>query len=155
MSKTFNEQLQNIANQYMLSGNPWPASTRVIASWAIENGLWNPSRLSLIDQCADQLARAMREEYITDPQGRSVRAKHAARREINGQQQTFWADIRTAPRDHMELAFQQRRHQILGDCRQLKVDADSYNQNENAGEEIQMVFDFTLDLLEMEAAGQL
>jgi len=41
-------------------------------------------RLSLqkttkIDICAEELARAMREDYIRDPQGRVVRAKHAAR----------------------------------------------------------------------------
>lgn len=151
MSKTFVEYMQDIANKYMDSGEPWPASTRDIAGWAIRNRLWEPSRSTLVDQCAEQLARAMREEYIHDPQGRTVRAKHAARREVNGEQQTFWADIRTAPRDHMELAFQQRRQQILGDCRQLKVDADSFNDNENPGEPIQMVFDFTLDLLEIEA----
>jgi hypothetical protein len=59
--------------------------------------------------------------------------------------------MRTAPREHMEVAFQQRRQQIVGDCRQLKWDVDSYNQNHNAGEELQMVFDFTLDLEEIEA----
>jgi hypothetical protein len=51
----------------------------------------------------------------------------------------------------MEIAFQQRRQQIVGDCRQLKWDMDSYNQNHNVGEELQMVFDFTLDLEEIEA----
>jgi hypothetical protein len=33
----------------------------------------------------------------------------------------------------MEIAFQQRRQQILGDCRQLKTDVDSYNDNYNSG----------------------
>ena len=90
----------------------------------------------------------MREEYITDPQGRTVRAKHVACYE----QVPLWGDIRTAPREHMEMAFQQRRQQIVGDCRQLKVDVDSYNQNYNNGElPIQMIFDFTLDLEELEA----
>jgi hypothetical protein len=51
----------------------------------------------------------------------------------------------------MEIAFQQRRQQIVGDCRQLKSDMDSYNQNHNVGKPIQMVFDFTLDLEEIEA----
>jgi hypothetical protein len=53
----------------------------------------------------------------------------------------------------MQLAFQQRRQQIVGDCRQLKMDVDSYNQNANSGEPIQMIFDFTLDLAEIEAAA--
>ena len=29
----------------------------------------------------------------------------------------LWADVRTAPKRHMEIAFQQRRQQIVGDCR--------------------------------------
>jgi hypothetical protein len=32
---------------------------------------------------------------------------------------------------------------------------DSYNQNHNTGEELQMVFDFTLDLEEIEALAAL
>ena len=59
--------------------------------------------------------------------------------------------MRTASREHMEIAFQQRRQQIVGDCRQLKADLDSYNDNYNSGESLQMVFDFTNDLAEIEA----
>lgn len=80
-----------------------------------------------------------------------VRVKDVATVERNGRQAAFWADMRTAPREHMEIAFQQRRQQIVGDCRQLKLDVDSYNENHNAGEELQMVLDFPLDLEEIEA----
>lgn len=52
----------------------------------------------------------------------------------------------------MKLAFQQRRYQILGDCKQLKSDGDSYNENRKPSEPIQIVFDFTLDLEEIELA---
>ena len=90
----------------------------------------------------------MREEYIVDPQGRTVRAKHAAKIK----QQTLWADIRTANRGHMKIALQQRRRQIVGDCRQLKAGVDSYNDNSNPGLSIQMVFDFRRDLEELERA---
>ena len=41
-------------------------------------GLWAPQPSALIRQCAEELSRAMREEYVTDPQGRRVRAKHVA-----------------------------------------------------------------------------
>jgi len=96
----------------------------------------------------------MREEYVTDPQGRRVRAKHVAIIEQNGEQMAFWADIRNAPREHMQLSFQQRRHQIVGDCRQLKADVDSFNDNSTKEEPINMVFDFTLDLAELELANK-
>ena len=149
---SYSEQMQAIANRYMRSGESWPATSREIAAWAVRNGLWKPQRSDEIRMCAEQMARAMREEYIVDSQGRSVRAKHAARVEKNHGQITLWADIRTASRDHMEVAFQQRRQQIVGDCRQLKTDIDSFNDNRSEAEPIQTSFDFTEDLLELEYA---
>ncbi len=65
----------------------------------------------------------------------------------------LWDDMRTASRQHMRMSFQQRRQQIVGDCRQLKVDVDSYNDMKPDEEPIQMVFDFTMDLAELEAAA--
>ena len=88
----------------------------------------------------------MREEYIIDPQGRKVRAKHAARIK----QGVLWDDIRTASLEHMHISFQQRRQQIVGDCKQLKLDVDSYNDNKNDSKPIQLVLDFTLDVAEAE-----
>ncbi|MGB6874206.1 MAG: hypothetical protein WBE46_08800 [Dehalococcoidia bacterium] len=143
-----NEQLQHIVNRYIEAGGEWPATTREIAFWAINNKLWEPQRGKIIDICAEQLAHALREEYVTDPQGRKVRAKHAAR--ISGTQQVLWDDIRTASREHMQAALQQRRQQIVGDCRQLKLDVDSYNENKNDGKPIQLILDFTLDIAEAE-----
>lgn len=147
---SYYEQLRSIANQYF-SEHDGTATSRDIAAWATRTGLWSPQPGSLVDQCAEELSRAMREEYLTDAQGRSVRAKHCARMRENGKQFTLWADIRTAGKEHMSRAFQQRRRQILGDCRQLKVDVDSYNDNRKPEQPIQVVFDFTLDLAELEA----
>lgn len=149
---SYYEQLRSIANRYF-EEHDGSATAREIAAWATRTGLWSPQPGSVIDQCAEELSRAMREEYITDPQGRSVRAKHAARMRENGKQFTLWADIRTASPAHMMRAFQQRRRQILGDCRQLKADVDSHNDNRHPEEPIQIIFDFTLDLAELEAAA--
>ena len=49
----------------------------------------------------------------------------------------------------MQRAFAQRREQIVNDCRQLRTDVDSYNENLNTELPIQMVFDFTDDLNEL------
>lgn len=148
---SYYEQLRSIADKYF-SEHDGSATSRDIAAWAMSTGLWQPQPGSLIHQCAEELSRAMREDYITDPQGRDVRAKHAARIRENGKQMTLWADIRTATPAHMLRAFQQRRKQILGDCTQLKYDVDSYNENRQPEEPIQVIFDFTLDLAELEAA---
>jgi hypothetical protein len=145
---SYTEQLQRVINEYIAAQRPWPATTREIAAWAIQRGLWKPQPAAMVRQCADELANAMREEYLVDPQGRTVRAKHVVREH----QIALWADIRTASPEHMQMAFQQRRQQIVGDCRQLKVDVDSYNENYNHGEPIQMVFDFTNDIEELELA---
>lgn len=147
---TYIEQLQHIANKYLEEVGSQSATVRQIATWAIKKKLWEPQPSKLIRQCADELARAMREEYTTDPQGRRVRTKHVAIVDRNGEQIALWADIRTATREHLEIAFQQRRQQIVGDCRQLKSDVDSYNENRNPGNPIQVVFDFTVDMEELE-----
>jgi hypothetical protein len=55
----------------------------------------------------------------------------------------------------MRIAFQQRRKQIVGDCRQLKNDVDSFNENVNPGPPIQLVLDFTQDIAELEIVDAL
>lgn len=150
---TYTEQLKNIVRDYLESNQPWPATTRQIAAWAIRQSKWKPQPSALVNQCADQIGRAMREEHFTDSQGRTVRAKHVARVERGGEQIALWADIRSASRIHMQIALQQRRQQIVGDCRQLKNDCEFYNNSKNPGEPIQIVFDFTVDLEEFELLG--
>ena len=148
---SFTEQLQRIVTRYREDGQLWPATSRALAAWAIANGLWQPQRMALISQCADQISRALREEYITDQQGRRVRTKHPARVDRDGEQLVLWDDIRTASRGHMHGAFQLRRRQIVGDCHQLKSDVDSFNENRSPLHPIQMNFNFTRDLEELEA----
>ena len=152
-SKNYNERMQALTKRYRVAGQRWPATAREIAVWLIRNNHWEPQAASVIAQCADHLSRAMREEHYTDDQGRRVRVNHAARFLREEKQQTLWTDMRSASRAHMHVSFQQRRDQIVGDCKQLKTDTDSYNENENSGEPIQMVFDFTRDLEEAEAAA--
>jgi hypothetical protein len=97
------------------------------------------------------MGRALREEYHKDPQGRRVRSNHVVRGE--GETGYLWADIHTAPREHMVIAFDQRRDQIIADCAQLKADIDSYNQNQNiGGDPVQLRLDFTRDVHEYELA---
>lgn len=150
---TYIKQIQGIIAQYRLTGEPWPASKVMIADWVMRQGLWELPESVARARCAEDIARAMREEYMTDPSGRRVRVKHPASTTIHGKQMVLWDDIRTAPREHMKVSFQQRRQQIVGDCRQLKTDVDSFNDRDPAEQPIQMIFDFTMDLAELEAAA--
>ncbi len=149
---TKNEQLQAIAEEYRNAGEKWPATMRELAEWAIKTRKWVPHPSAIVNQCAEELSKAMREEYVKDTQGRKIRTKHAATFKQGSEQLVLWDDIRTASHNHMQRAFQQRRQQILGDCKQLKNDVDSYNENRLPVVPIQTVFDFTIDLEEIELA---
>jgi hypothetical protein len=148
---SYAKRMQGIVREYQGAGKPWPASVREMATWAIETNRWRVHRSTEIEACARDLARALREEYYTDQQGRRVRLKHPVSVRRNDTQMVLWDDIRTAPRSHMDLAFQQRRTQIVGDCRQLKTDVDSYNDAHADEPPIQFVLDFTKDVAELEA----
>ena len=147
---TKSERAKWLSDEYRAAGGRWPATTNEIAFGAVENGKWIPSKGKLIAECAAELSRGMRETFIKDPQGRTVRSKHAARVKRDGKQVMLWDDITSASLEHMAAAFSLRRRQIVGDCYQLKSDVDSYNENYNEGVPIQMAFNFTVDLEERE-----
>jgi hypothetical protein len=149
LRKKLVEQHQNLVEQYRRATKKHFWSTLDVVEWAEKRGLIHVRPIDPRRALAEEIALAMHEDYITDPQGRRVRVKHAARYERNGKQETLWADIREknpATRRHMQIAFQNRRQQIVGECVQLKLDIDSYNENWNGGAEIQACFDFTDDL---------
>lgn len=125
-----------------------PATSLQMADWAIAHKIHLPQQMDYRKQLARELAETMREEYFTDPQGRRVRAKHVA--------EDLWVDMRDKGADADKLkviSFQNRRQQVVGDCRQLKTDVDSFNDNYNKYEEpFQLILDFTDDIAELELA---
>src|SRR5713226_2576001 len=101
------ESRHEIIRQFRKANDNKPATTTEIANWAMRNG-WTPSPIEIERHLAEQLAQAMREEYLRDPQGRKVRAKHAA----HSEQGVLWLDIRDKrpeTRRLLEIAFQNRR----------------------------------------------
>ena len=145
-------QNQRTVRAYRASGQHWPATAKEIADWAILNGRWEIPPSAIHKKCAAEMAEAMREEYFTDEKGRRVRLLHPAKIRRQGELFTEWDDIRTAPRTHMQLSFQQHRRKIVGECRQLKTDLDSFNDAHSDEEPLQVSFDFNMDLAELEAA---
>jgi len=153
--KTKTELLQEIVNKYIADGQPWPAQRKTIAAWAINNRLWDAPRKSLIDQCAEELADAMRAEMEVDPQGRTVHAKRCAKiSEMdaagNMVQRTLWFDRKSRTTELMNISQQQWRNSILGECRQHRIEQESFNDNNPAGDKIQHRLDFEEDLLDSE-----
>src|SRR3954469_21238752 len=99
-----NERFQGMVEQYRAARLPWPATMQQVAEWAVRCNLYAPRPNAVIRELAERLSEALKVEYFVDPQGRSVRVKHAARiKQDDGTQPTLWDDIRTAPRDHMEI----------------------------------------------------
>jgi len=147
------KQHQRIVREYRRSGQPWPASARDIAEWAVQNRKWSIQPAAVLKRCAEDMAEAMREEYFTDDKGRRVRQFHPARISRQGVLSTEWDDIQTASRSHMQMSFQQHRRKIVGECRQLKTDLDSYNDAHFDEAPMQISFDFNMDLAELEAAA--
>jgi hypothetical protein len=151
----YTQHLQEFIRLFRERVEDRPVTLREVAAWAIREGLWEPPTRSAVDQLAKELGRAARGEYFTDPSGRRVRRLHARRVGVQlptGEwaQETFWDDITTASSEHMHKAFQQRRRIILNDCHQLKTDVDSYNENWNQGNPLQMSWDFEDDLVELD-----
>ena len=148
LTRSMNDQMLRTAELYLAQGGQTPINLDELARFAIRNNHWEKRGDVLVQLCKRDFSRAFREQYHTDPQGREVRTWHAAK--SDKKQGVFWDDIRTAPAEHMEDAFTQRRNQIVGDCLQLKKDVDSFNDNNAFGAMIQMVFDFTEDIAERE-----
>lgn len=148
----YTKQMQKIITDYRESKEPWPATKREIAAWAIATGRWKMPTSTIIDRCANDLGEAMAEMYILDNKGRRVRQMHPAPVKRQGVLFTEWDDIRTATRDHMHLSSQHKRRAIVGECRQMKTDLDSYNEAHPEQDPIQISFDFTMDIAEYEAA---
>ena len=155
MMANYTETLQSIWRQYEDAGKPMPATAKEVAAWAISTGLWQPRPADVMSRCADDLARAAREEYRTDAKGRQYRARHPAKMMKDGQLRFEWADIDSAPRDHMQRAFSLRRRQVVGDCVQLKVDVDHFNDAHADEAPIQLILDFTDDVAEVEALNDI
>ena len=146
----YESKLRSLVNEYKEESGKEAIDSSVVARWAYREGKLEPQEQDIVQFLARQISRALRNAYFTDPQGRKVRANHVVVENQGGTQIAIWRDIRTAPRDHVKKSMQQRRRQIAGDCTRLKTDLDSYNENFNTGEQLELCFDFTRDLKEAE-----
>lgn len=150
LQKTRGDYLRAILDDYIKEHGAAPVDLDLVFLWVKTRKRWAPPEQREVRIFKEEMARAAREDYYTDPQGREVRKKHAVVIKEGEKQRSLWADIETAPPEHMRMSLQQRRRGILGDVTQLKTDLDSYNQNFNPTRDkpIQMTFNFDEDLAE-------
>ena len=146
---TYAEKMQKIFHRYQREITPDPADLHEVAQWAIKEELWEPKPADIRGRFAVEMADALRQEYRTDERGRNYRVNHAVRGSENGRQYSLWADIDAASQNHMEKAFAQRRRQIIGDCYQLRLDVDHFNDARPEPEQLALILDFTDDVEEL------
>ncbi len=149
---SYHEQMRDIFHQYQEAVSPDPADLRQVAAWAISEGLWRPRPADIHARFAEDMAQALHDDYRTDKARRRYRVNHAVREWRDGRQYSFWADIDTAPRSHMEKAFQQRRRQIVDDCHQLALDVGHFNSIHPGEEQYELPLNFEEDVREMMVA---
>lgn len=149
---TQSELYQKAWGKYEQAHGNIAASARQAVEWAVTQGIIQLPKVDPVDVAAQQMARALREEYAIDDNGRRYRKNHAVHVMKNGVQLSLWAGLETAPHEHMAMAFTQRREQIVGDCVQLKTDVDVYNDKNPNRECIFLVLDFSDDVAEREVS---
>jgi len=101
------------------------------------------------------MAQALRDDYFTDEKGRSVRRTlpilvNGFDENGNKKKESLWDDIDTGTQTHVEASLSLRRRQIVGDCKQMKNDADHRNDEHPEEPPIRLLFDFTRDVEESE-----
>lgn len=123
-----------------------------VAAWAYREGLHKPNATAIIDLIARDIAQVFREEYRVDSRGRRYRAKHAVTEKRGNRTLSLWGDMDdpSTPHQHFIKSFAQRRNQVVNDCVQLATDVDVYNEKRKPAIPIQVPFDFTLDVEELQ-----
>lgn len=108
-----------------------PIEPHRIAPWALKRGLWVRPPMSPEEILRRELAKFLKNEYITDPQNRNVRKNHAVIIEVKTQEgvkrRSRWYTLYEAPPKHMQASLQLRRRAALADVVQLELDFNSYN----------------------------
>ena len=150
LTSFYSKQCLQIVADYRAAGGAWPPKKAELSEWALANGRWKPSREDVRRMCGEALTEAMREATITDETGREVRYMLPATMTRNGEQGTFWDDLRTAPVAHVRTHVAQRRNAIVAECFQLYNVVRYSNEHRDSSEQIQISLDFLADVHELD-----
>ncbi len=121
-----------------------------IVDWVFDRNMYHKAPSDPKKLLRREIVRALRSEYISDPQGRDVRKNHPVVMSDGKRRMSLWSGITTATAQHMRISLQQRRNGIRADCRQHKLDFDSYNDNNvHQAQLLPFDYNFNADLQEM------
>lgn len=110
-----------------------PIDPQRVADWAYTNGLWKPVETAPREVLRRKISRALRHEYITDPQNRDVRASFASVEEVmtpdGPKRMARFYPIFQAPPEIARQHFQLEFRIVAENAAQLSLDLQSYNDN--------------------------
>ena len=94
----FNSRMQEYVEEYRRKIGDGELEPIDIAEWIISEKGYEPTMQEKVILCAREVSRAMRTQFMTDPDGNRVRRKYAVRRlvtQADGSQKMmpFWCDI--------------------------------------------------------------
>ncbi len=120
-----------------------------VSHWAIAEHKYVPIPISPEKLLRRKISRALKDEYITDPQKREVRKFHFVVEGDGTERHSKAYAIYDAPPEHMRISLAQRRRSALQDVLQLDLDLNSYNDNNKFGATIpQLDYDYNKDVAE-------
>ncbi len=130
-------------------------SPDAVADWAApQTDLWNPKPISRRDRLRRQLARSLQEKYITDDQGREVRANHPIFRDVltpeGVKRRAYYYPLFDAPGPIARQFFSWRRNHALGEVVQQSLDFGSWLDNNKFHDTLDRPdYNFNIDLDEL------
>lgn len=149
-------KMQYLMDQYaMANPNEGPEiKPELVAEWACAQKLWKPIPVKPQEQLRRLICRSLRDTYMTDPQGREVRANLPILEEVmtadGPKRRSRWYPMFEAPSNVARASFSLRRRSALADAVQLHFDWMSYNDNNVLGEELEPLdLNFEKDIAEL------
>jgi hypothetical protein len=146
-----------ILDQYAKAfpGEPPPLDPKRVAGWAWGKGIWRPIETAPEEVLRRKLSRALRHTYVTDPQGREVRANVAVIEEVmtpdGPKRMARFYPLFKASAEVMRQQLALDRKQALATVHQMKLDFDSWTDNNERGEVLAPLdLDFNKDIEEMD-----
>lgn len=130
-------------------------SPDLVADWAMTRpGLYRPIPITPRDQLKRLLARSLRETYMTDPQGREVRANHPVFEEVmtteGPKRLARYYPLFQSPAEIARVFFSYKRRAALHDVMQLDLDFESWADNNVFHETLERPdYNFNIDMEEL------
>jgi hypothetical protein len=143
---TRKKQLQGILEEYVCEhGIPegGDIDPDEVTAWAINSKRIDRERTNFFRQTRREIVKTLKDEEVTDNQGRTI-PRRAAIRIKGDKHQSRWFDFLAAKPKKALTALAQQRRSLVAYARRIKLKRESYNDNNQYGAELPL-FDFNLN----------